>query len=126
MAKKTGRPKKVIDQTEFEKLCGLQCTITEMCAFFNCDDMTLSKWCKETYGKSFSEVFKVKRGNGQVSLRRSQFRLAEKNAAMAIWLGKQYLDQREPGAATPPTDEDAVQKFLDALKNGVEGKEEEG
>ena len=29
-----------------------------------------------------------------ISLRRSQFKLAEKNATMAIWLGKQYLGQR--------------------------------
>ena len=32
-------------------------------------------------------------GIGKISLRRSQFRLAEKNANMAIWLGKQYLEQ---------------------------------
>lgn len=32
---------------------------------------------------------------GFVSLRRSQFRLAEKNAAMGIWLGKQYLGQKD-------------------------------
>lgn len=28
-------------------------------------------------------------------MRRSQWRLAEKNANMAIWLGKQYLDQKD-------------------------------
>jgi len=31
-----------------------------------------------------------------MSLRRSQFALAEKNATMNMWLGKQYLGQREP------------------------------
>ena len=113
---KTGRPKKVIDKTEFEKLCGLQCNITEMCAFFDVTDKTLSKWCQETYGMSFSEIFRIKRGVGQISLRRTQFRLAEKNAAMAIWLGKQYLDQREPGPAPTVVDEDAVQQVLDSLK----------
>ena len=30
-----------------------------------------------------------------MSLRRNQFRLSEKSAAMAIWLGKQYLGQRD-------------------------------
>ena len=30
-----------------------------------------------------------------MSLRRSQFRLAENNATMAIWLGKQYLGQKD-------------------------------
>jgi hypothetical protein len=90
-----GRPKKNIDQQEFEKLCALQCTLNEVCSWFRVDDVTLNRWCKETYGTTFSEVFKVKRGIGQVSLRRSQFQMAEKNPTMAIWLGKQYLGQRE-------------------------------
>lgn len=90
-----GRPKKKIDQQEFEKLCALQCTLNEVCSWFRVDDVTLNRWCKETYGTTFSEVFKVKRGIGQVSLRRSQFQMAEKNPTMAIWLGKQYLGQRE-------------------------------
>lgn len=32
---------------------------------------------------------------GRISLRRKQLALAEKNASMAIFLGKQYLDQNE-------------------------------
>lgn len=90
-----GRPRKNIDKQEFEKLCALQCTLSEVCSWFDVDDVTLNKWCKETYGTTFSEVFKVKRGIGQVSLRRHQFQLAEKNPTMAIWLGKQYLNQRD-------------------------------
>ena len=34
--------------------------------------------------------------SGKASLRRNQFKMAQTNAAMAIWLGKQYLGQREP------------------------------
>lgn len=90
-----GRPRKHIDKNEFEKLCSLQCTLTEFCAWFECDDNTLNRWCKETYGATFSEVFREKRGIGKISLRRYQFQLAEKNPTMAIWLGKQYLDQRD-------------------------------
>jgi hypothetical protein len=30
-----------------------------------------------------------------MSLRRTQFKLAEKNATLCIWLGKQYLGQRD-------------------------------
>ena len=58
-------------------------------------DKTLDSWCKRTYHASFSEVFKQKRGAGKISLRRSQWQLAAKNASMAIWLGKQYLDQKD-------------------------------
>ena len=89
------RPRKEIDQKQFENLCGLQCTLEEICGWFDVTDKTLDSWCKRTYNASFSEVFKQKRGNGKISLRRMQWRLAEKNATMAIWLGQQYLDQRD-------------------------------
>ena len=98
---KMGRPKINIDKKIFEKLCAIQCTEIEICGCFDCCEDTLNKWCKENYrdenGKpmTFSEVFAVKRQKGRASLRRSQFRLAEKNANMAIWLGKQYLDQKD-------------------------------
>lgn len=94
--KKMGRPKKKIDKGQFEKLCGLQCTLDEICGYFGVQDDTLNRWCRETYdGRTFSEVFKVKRGAGKISLRRYQFQLAETNPTMAIWLGKQYLGQSD-------------------------------
>ena len=89
------RPRKEIDQKQFENLCGLQCTKEEICAWFDTTDKTLESWCKRTYNAGFSEIFRQKRGLGKISLRRSQWRLAGKSAAMAIWLGKQYLGQRD-------------------------------
>lgn len=100
---KGGRPLKYIDQTEFEKLCALQCTRDEICGFLEVSDKTLDNWCKRTYKDDegaplgFSAVFKLKRGMGKISLRRNQFQLAKKSAAMAIFLGKQYLGQTENG-----------------------------
>ena len=90
------RPRKEIDQVEFEKLCALQCTKAEIAGFFNVSEDTVERWCKRTYKESFAVVFANKRSNGKISLRRSQFRLAEKDSRMAIWLGKQYLEQKEP------------------------------
>ena len=105
---KGGRPKKYIDKQLFEQLCGLQCTLEEMEAFFNCDHKTIARWCRETYeGKRFSQVFREKRQIGKISLRRKQLRLAERSAAMAIFLGKNYLGQKdEPEEAASA--EDAV------------------
>ena len=60
---------------------------------------------------NFSEVFKQKRGVGKISLRRHQWRLAEKNANMAIWLGKQYLGQSD----TPEQKEDSGVQIIDDL-----------
>lgn len=91
-----GRPRAQIDQEAFEKLCQLQCTKEEICAWFGITDKTLDAWCKRTYKKNFSVIFDEKRKGGKISLRRAQFKLAEKSAAMAIWLGKQYLGQTDP------------------------------
>lgn len=90
-----GRPRIEIDKIEFEKLCGLHCTLLEIAGWFNCSEDTIENWTKETYGQTFSEVSRIKRGLGKASLRRSQWKLAEKNPTMAIWLGKQYLDQKD-------------------------------
>ena len=72
---------------------------------------------------NFSEVFKEKRGLGKISLRRSQWRLAEKSATMAIWLGKQYLgqkDQVEASVAVDTAKEDALSKSLREMAEELE------
>jgi len=89
------RPRKEINRKHFENLCGMQCTQEEICQFFEVTDKTLNSWCRREYGKGFSEVFKEKRGIGKISLRRAQWRLAEKSPAMAIFLGKNYLGQTD-------------------------------
>jgi len=94
------RPRKEIDKKEFESLLFIQCTLAEVTAYFDnkldgCSEDTIERWCRRTYKKRFAEVSQEKREVGKISLRRMQFRLAEKNAAMAIFLGKQYLGQRD-------------------------------
>lgn len=108
------RPKKEIDQVEFEKLCGIQCTNDEICDWFGVTDKTLDGWCKRTYKEGFSATYAKKRGKGKISLRRMQFELAKKNAAMAIWLGKQYLGQKENAEYTIKGT-DPVIKLLERL-----------
>lgn len=90
-----GRPPKIINAEQFEALCKIQCTEAEICSVINCDEVTLNKWCKETYGVGFSQIYKEKKLGGKASLRRMQWKLAEKNATMSIWLGKQYLGQTD-------------------------------
>lgn len=114
---KGGRPPKEIPQKEFEKLCGLQCTKEEICGFFDVTDKTLENWCKRTYKQGFSEVFREKRGLGKISLRRMQFRLAEKSAAMAIFLGKNWLGQTDKGQGIEDAEDDG---FMDALKESAD------
>lgn len=90
------RPKKKISQKQFESLCAIQCTKEEICNVLDVTEKTLNNWCKETYGEGFSLVFSKKRALGKASLRRNQWKLAEKgNSTMQIWLGKQILKQSE-------------------------------
>ena len=93
--KKGGRPPKEIDKEQFENLCSLQCTRNEICEWFKITDKTLNAWCERTYGLGFSATYEQKRSRGKISLRRMQWRLAERNTSMAIFLGKQYLGQSD-------------------------------
>lgn len=112
---RTGRPRKEINQKLFENLCGIQCTEVEICAALECSEDTLNRWCKRTYGATFADTYKSKSQMGKSSLRRMQFKLAEKNATMAIWLGKQYLDQSD-GASEKSGDPAALAALMLALK----------
>lgn len=108
--KKMGRPLIDFDKSQFEKLCSYQCTEVEIANFFKCDVDTINNWCKRTYGLTFSDTYKIYSVNGKISLRRWQFKQAEKNAGMAIFLGKQYLGQKDNIA-----DESESLKKLDEL-----------
>ena len=84
-----------ISRSLFENLCSIQCTKEEICAVLEVSEKTLNSWCNNVYGENFSLVFNEKREYGKSSLRRTQWKLAEKNPTMAIFLGKQYLGQRD-------------------------------
>jgi hypothetical protein len=95
--KKMGRPPKEISKSIFEELCKIQCTEEEIAGVFSCSVDTIYRFCKKTYdNKSFADVFKQFSSHGKSAIRRQQFHIMNNgNAAMAIWLGKQYLGQRE-------------------------------
>ena len=114
--KQRGRPNADIDKTQFEKLCELQCTLEEMACFFCVTNKTIEDWCKRTYNMNFYETFKQKRQGGYISLRRAQFRLAQKNAAMAIFLGKNYLGQVDKDIWQRKQDEKALELKEKALE----------
>lgn len=97
-----GRPQKEFDKKTFVDLVGLGCSQEEICWFFRDDKGkvanvdTLSRWCKRTFGANFQEYFAQNGGMAlKIRLRRNQLKLSEKSAAMAIFLGKQYLGQKD-------------------------------
>ena len=99
---RTGRPKKEFDAKQFVDLIGLGCGVDEICWWFrdekgkpvNVD--TLSRWCKREFGCTFQEFRTQNNAHMlKIKLRRNQLYLSEKSAAMAIFLGKQYLSQKD-------------------------------
>lgn len=82
------RPLKQIDTNLLAGLARIGCTDEEMAVFLECSVDTLTR--------RFAEVIKKGRAEMKMSLRRTQIKIAESgNVAMAIWLGKQHLGQKD-------------------------------
>jgi len=90
-----GRPKIPIDWAMVDKMLFIQCTAEEIAGVLGFSADTLTRRCQEEFEITFAEYSHNKRQGGKTALRRSQFKLAERNAAMGIWLGKQYLNQQD-------------------------------
>jgi hypothetical protein len=111
-----GRPKKIIDQEQFEALCEIQCTQVEICSVLKVSEKTLIKWVDETYGDTFSNIYKTKSGLGKMSLRRWQFDKAKQGSVpMLIWLGKQYLGQSDKNEITETVAGTKLDSLLEQL-----------
>ena len=103
------RPCKEINVELLEELARIGCTDEEMARILKCSPDTLTR--------RFADSIKTARSEMKMSLRRIQIRLAENgNVAMAIWLGKQYLEQREPLTRIEIATEDADKAINEALK----------
>jgi hypothetical protein len=92
-----GRPRFEIDYEAVKKLAALQCTQVEVASFLGCHVNTLLK------DEKFMEIYKSGIDNGKMSLRRHQWKaLEDGNTTMLVWLGKQYLGQREKNELSGP------------------------
>lgn len=109
-----GPPEKPIDWEQFEKLCGLQCTQSEIASMFKVDEDTIRDRVSKHYKEDYSVIYKRYSESGKCSLRRNQFKLTENNASMGIWLGKQWLDQKDTTevSVSPETGK----QFVDVMK----------
>ena len=120
--KKMGRPRKEINSVEFEKLCGLQCTLAEIAGFFDCSEDTIESWCKREFNETFSETFKKYSAGGKLTLRRNMLRLSEKSAVMAIFLAKNWLGMTDN--VEVKADTSLMQSLLDVVSNKDSEKKE--
>lgn len=114
-----GRPRVEIDLEQFKGLCSIQCTLEEISNWFRCSEDTIERWCKRELKMSFADAYKKYSVGGKISLRRYQFRMAEHNATMAIWLGKQWLGQtdRQELTVSSAQDDETIKEMNDFFNN---------
>lgn len=94
-----GRPKKNLTKEQWSSvdyMCMIHCTGEEIAGVLGMDYDTLNRNCKDQKGMYISEYIKQHQNGGKMSLRRAQWKSAENgNVTMQIWLGKQWLGQKE-------------------------------
>lgn len=94
-----GRPKKDLTEKEWasvDYMITIHCTGEEIAGVLGMDYDTLNRNAKEQKGMPISEYIKQGTSKGNMSLRRMQWKSAENGSAtMQIWLGKQWLGQKE-------------------------------
>lgn len=78
---------------EVRRLGALQCTVKELASFFGCTKKRMQEILDTM--PEVKKAYEEGMDGGKISLRRKQFRLASTNASMAIFLGKQMLEQED-------------------------------
>ena len=95
--RKPGRPRLEVDEDQIRALASIQCTYEEIAAVVGVS--------LDTIKRNYAPLIKEAREGGKASLRRKQWKLADKSAAMAIFLGKNNLGQVDQLAPAPPLDD---------------------
>jgi hypothetical protein len=114
--KTKGRPKKILNSIGLniiEKLASFMCTEEEIASFLDTTVETLHT--KDNYS-AFLECIKKGQEKGRASLRMNQFRMSKSNPTMAIWLGKQYLEQKDV-IETKNDSKSKLDELIEAINN---------
>ena len=123
--------KKEIDFDQLNKLLNLQCTEEECASFFSISKNTLKARIREAGHDSFLSYAEPHRAMGKISLRRHQWRSAEKGVwQMQKFLGTQWLGQSDKvesktevtahaGAGLATQQTEAVKKWANQIQDRV-------
>lgn len=85
-----GRPAIVIPYEQVRKLARLQCTQQEIADTLDISVDTLQR------DERAMELYRRGMNHGRISVRRAQYRaMLQGNQTMLVWLGKQYLGQKD-------------------------------
>lgn len=92
------RPRKQIDPRQVQRLAKLGCTQNEIGLVVGCSVDTLARRFADVLKKGYAEL--------DTSIRRWQVTSARSgNVTMQIWLGKQFLGQRNEPSTAAQTDQ---------------------
>jgi hypothetical protein len=120
LKKTRGRPRAEIDLKQLERLCELQCTQEELATFFRVSTKTIERLAATSEGP---EAIDRGAALGRISLRRQQFKLLRGGStAMAIWLGKQILGERDrldTTLRTPPGEAFRIEAEVNDRKQAI-------
>ena len=112
-----GRPYIPVDEDTILKAAEEGCTLKEIAAYCGVSDDTISR--------NYADIVKRGRLLMQKSLRRKQVEVAQDgNPTMLIWLGKQYLEQKDKieTAGDPENPNRVVVEFIGQAAPKEEGK----
>lgn len=128
------RPRKEIDQKQFEALVRMGCKRVEIVAFFDstidggCCDDTIDRWCRRTYkdrgrGLSFAEILDKKKELQKITVRQAiQQGLKDGTASIVIFAAKNVLgwsDSPREEIAVDTVKDDALSQSLRGLAEGL-------
>ncbi len=111
-----------IDKAELEKLMRLCPSRKESADWFNVSESSLERFIKEHFSLSFDALRDKSFVHTKIAIKRAQIEKALKgDNTMLIWVGKQYLGQRDVQAVQLSNDGDKGIKIVieDYSKNGT-------
>ncbi len=112
--KKVGRPKLNIDGEKISKWISYGATVKEISDVECCSEDHIHKVFRENITKGKAER--------NIRLRKAQFELGfSGNCSMLIWLGKQYLGQKDSGIAPMRMPISGIQ-FVDDIDGSTTGE----
>lgn len=121
MAKKKVTPE-LIDKQKFEVIVRLGLSNEELIEFFMINSGQLWQWIKVTYNtRSPLLVLKKMRAEGKVEFMLKQRKLAERNPAISIWIGKNYYGQIDEKENDKTADFEDLNPLIDLLKDDNDG-----
>lgn len=95
--KKMGRPVFELNDKDFDVAIQLPMIKADICLLMGgCSEDTIERYVKKRFKKTFAELQSERRQHFRKNILGKQYEMAMKgNVTLLIWLGKQYLGQKD-------------------------------